>query len=398
MTELEHLIDSMDNVGATPEEALIIADTNDDDHLTWDEFWTAWLESEEDEEGHHDGHEGEHADMVCYDMSTHTVNNSYTNQTDCETAGLMWTAATSGPGTGHGEEDHDAHEEEVLMEMFNESDMDDDGMLNMSELEHFIEEVDAWENPPMGYVMLHIDAEGEYGFAHPAHLEFHLIMAGDGHEGHDNHAGHDDHDEDGHDEDEEDHDDHDEEGHDEDEESLNYDPHSWLNPLAFNAQLTVVLEGLTTAFPDGEATFASNAAIYSAQLVAIDTAFDAAFGEDGLCEAGGHQKMVATNHNAYSYIAVEYDIKFTTVHGIDPEGEPSPEDVAKVIEFIKEEGITVLFVEEYTDQSSVQSIVDETGVDIKILYTMETAPSDADEDYISTMTKNLENLVTGIGC
>ncbi|MGB2286251.1 MAG: hypothetical protein ACPH8S_05250, partial [Poseidonia sp.] len=115
------------------------------------------------------------------------------------TAGLMWTAATSGPGTGHGEEDHDAHEEEVLMEMFNESDMDDDGMLNMSELEHFIEEVDAWENPPMGYVMLHIDAEGEYGFAHPAHLEFHLIMAGDGHEGHDNHAGHDDHDEDGHD-------------------------------------------------------------------------------------------------------------------------------------------------------------------------------------------------------
>jgi len=108
--------------------------------------------------------------------------------------------------------------------------------------------------------------------------------------------------------------------------------------------------------------------------------------------------MVATNHNAYSYIAVEYDIKFTTVHGIDPEGEPSPEDVAKVIEFIKEEGITVLFVEEYTDQSSVQSIVDETGVDIKILYTMETAPSDADEDYISTMTKNLENLVTGIGC
>ena len=114
--------------------------------------------------------------------------------------------------------------------------------------------------------------------------------------------------------------------------------------------------------------------------------------------AGGYEKTVAANHNAYSYIAVEYDIKFMTVHGLDPEGEPSPEDVAKVVDFIKEEGITVLFVEEYTDQSSVQSIVDETGVEIKILYTMEMAPSDSTDDYLSMMTKNLENLVSGIGC
>jgi ABC-type Zn uptake system ZnuABC Zn-binding protein ZnuA len=57
-----------------------------------------------------------------------------------------------------------------------------------------------------------------------------------------------------------------------------------------------------------------------------------------------------------------------------------------------------LFVEEYTDQSSVQSIVDETGVEIKILYTMEMAPSDSSDDYLSMMTKNLDNLVSGIGC
>lgn len=87
-----------------------------------------------------------------------------------------------------------------------------------------------------------------------------------------------------------------------------------------------------------------------------------------------------------------------TVHGLDPEGEPSPEDIAKVVDFITEEGITVLFVEEYTDQSSVQSIVDQTGVQIKTLYTMEMAPSDSSDDYLSMMNKNLDNLVSGIGC
>ena len=380
MAEIGQLIEMMESDMPTPEQALIMADVNDDGHLSWDEFWNTWSEDEEDHDDHHDEH--------------HEENETHEDDEDDHEE------------DGHDEHDaHDEHEEEMLMEMFNESDMDGDGLLNLTELEHFIEDLDAWENPPMGYVTLHVEAEGEYGFAHPTDLEFHIMMAGNGHEGHDDHAGHDDHDDHG---DEDGHDDHgDEDGHDDEEdghddgdaeESLNYDPHSWLSPLAFKAQVTVVMDGLTTAFPDGEADFKANADAYSAQLTALDVAFDAAFGADGICMAGGHQKMVAANHNAYSYIAVEYDIKFMTVHGLDPEGEPSPEDVAKVVDFINEEGITVLFVEEYTDQSSVQSIVDETGVEIKILYTMEMAPSDSTDDYLSMMTKNLENLVSGIGC
>ncbi|MEZ8009461.1 MAG: zinc ABC transporter substrate-binding protein, partial [Candidatus Poseidoniaceae archaeon] len=198
----------------------------------------------------------------------------------------------------------------------------------------------------------------------------------------------------------EDGDDHaDEDGDDHaDEETLSYDAHSWLNPLAFRAQVNVVLEGLTATFPAGEEVFKANADGYALQLLALHAAFDAAFGEGGVCMTGDQMKTVAANHNAYSYIAVQYGIQFVTVHGLDPEGEPSPEDLVKVVNFITEEGITVLFVEEYTDQSSVQSIVDETGVSIQILYTMEMAPSDSADDYMTMMAKNLENLVAGIGC
>jgi ABC-type Zn uptake system ZnuABC Zn-binding protein ZnuA/Ca2+-binding EF-hand superfamily protein len=327
------------------------------------------------------------------------------------------------------EEHHDEDElmEEMMMAMlrmvFNESDMDGDGLLNESELEHFLGDMDEEDHHPVGYVTIHVKAEGDYGFALPMDVEFH-ILDNDG--GHDDHAGHDDHsdeegdhddhddhgdddhadeegDHDDHADEEGDHDDHaDEEGdhddHADEEGALDYDPHSWLSPLAFKAQVNVVLDGLNTAFPAGEAVFKVNAEAYAAQLTALDVAFDTAFGEDGVCMAGGYQKTVAANHNAYSYIAVEYGIQFMTVHGLDPEGEPSPEDVAKVVNFIKEEGITVLFVEEYTDQSSVQSIVDETGVSIQILYTMEMAPSDSGDNYMTMMTKNLDNLIAGMGC
>ena len=155
---------------------------------------------------------------------------------------------------------------------------------------------------------------------------------------------------------------------------------------------------MTLIFPEGADIFASNAAAYSADLIQLHSNFQDAFGDQGSCEVAGLETTIVANHNAYSYLSVRYGLDIMTVHGLDPEGEPSPTEVAEVVEHIKEEEIDVLFVEEYTDQTAVQSIVEETGVQIKILYTMEMRPTDGDDDYISMMNKNVQNIVAGIGC
>ena len=259
------------------------------------------------------------------------------------------------------------------------------------------EESEEEHEEGVAFIGLHIEEEGEYGIALPAGVELHVLMAG-GHEGHDHgshddhddHSGHDDHDDHG---DEDEHDDHgDEDDHDDHaEEELAYDPHSWLDPVAMAAQADVVLAKLIEVFPDGEDEFTKNANAFKAELVTLDDKYKTL---TSTCA----DRTVAANHNAYSYLAYRYDIEFVTVHGLDPEGEPSAEDVVKVVDHIGEEGITVLFVEEYTDQSSVQSIVDETGVDIQILYTMEMAPTDSSDDYLSLMNKNFESLEAGMSC
>ena len=43
-------------------------------------------------------------------------------------------------------------------------------------------------------------------------------------------------------------------------------------------------------------------------------------------------------------------------------------------------------------------IVDATGVEVMYLYTMEKSPSDPNDDYLSMLNKNLDNLKTGLGC
>ncbi|MEC8385379.1 MAG: zinc ABC transporter substrate-binding protein, partial [Candidatus Thermoplasmatota archaeon] len=134
---------------------------------------------------------------------------------------------------------------------------------------------------------------------------------------------------------------------------------------------------------------------YKLELDKIALGFENAFGESGTCAA---DKTFAANHNAYSYLAQRYDLEFVTVHGLDPEGEPSAEDIAEVVEKITEEELTHFYVEEYTNNESVDAIIDQTGVTILYLYTMEMAPMTDGDNYLTLMQKNLDNLKIGIGC
>ena len=344
---------------------------------------------------HHDhGHDDE---GVCHDTNTHN-NTEHDSETECEEAGHMWMEGDDhDDGHCHNtttHENYDTTESECEGAGHNwmEEDDHDEGENNETQ----DDQNETHEEHHAGYAQIHVEAEGEYGFAMPSGLEFH-ILEGEG--GHEDHADHDD-------DDDEDHEDdgHDDEGeieaHD-DEEEFEYDPHSWLDPLAFKEQAKVVLEALKAAFPDHEDDFTSNAESYMLQLDSLHADFQSSLPSESTCT----ETKVITNHNAYSYMAKRYDLEFISIHGIDPEGEPSAADIAEAVEEINEEGITVLFVEEYTATSAVDSIVEKTisdtmpnGVDVEYLYTMELPPKDSDDDYISLMRKSMESLKNGLGC
>ena len=351
-------------------------DDHDDEKCHNTETHENYESTEEDCEaaGHVWADDEDHGEEMCHNTETHEDYES--TEEECESAGHSWME----------HEDHnlsEIHADRVAHTLsFPEDDHDDHGDDDHGDDDDHSEEEGHHE---VGAVVIHIEVEGDYGFALPNDVELFVLMGEGGHDDHDDHS--------------DEGDDHDDEGgeiHADDDEVFNYDPHSWLSPLAFEAQVNVVLEKLMMTFPDGNTVFTANAEAYNLQLDALDDSFNAAFGEDGAC--AGQEKTIVANHNAYSYMSVQYDIEIVSLHGLDPEGEPSPQDIADVVEHINEEGITVLFVEEYTDQTAVDSIVQETGVTIEILYTMEMSPSDANDDYMSMMNKNLDNLVDGIGC
>ena len=287
-----------------------------------------------DESGHDD--HGDHEEYpFCHNTETHE-NTEHTNRSDCETAGHLWMEGEPNNGT-------------------------------------------------YGFLTIHVENEGDYGFALPSYITAHILLGEGGHDDHADEAGH------------AGHDDHEEESNlvaNQDEEGFQYDPHSWLDPMSFKAQTNLVLEALIEQFPEGNETFTANAQEFMLDLDRIHLGYTTAFGPTSTCTTN----LVAANHNAYSYITVRYGIEFVTVHGLDPEGEPSIADITEVINKINEDQINVLYIEEYTQRSAVDSIVEATGVEVLYLYTMEMAPSDDSDNYLTMMNKNLENLKSGMGC
>ena len=435
----------------TPEHALEMFDTNNDSAVSWDEFWASWEEDHDHDDDHDNQSDDDHdafeeaaeeymmskmmnafnasdADddtlLQLSELSTFIASMD-TIEDDMESASpeimmiafdddndgqlsmsefmhMMESMEDEDHDEDHDGEDHATVNETEMMEMmFTMLDMDNNSFLDASELAMFTD-MDEHEEEGMGYATLHIEEEGEYGFALPTSIKFHILKGEGGHDDHDDHAG-----EDGHDDHagEDDHDDHsDEEGDDHSDhadEEIAFDPHSWLDPLAFKAQVNRVLDEMKIAFPDLADSFQSNADAYMASLDALHMKYEDTFGPNGTCA----KDTVVSNHNAYSYMSQRYGMEFVTVHGLDSEGEPSAADILDVVEQITEDGITVFYVEEFTDLSAVSSIVEQTkttdmpnGVEIQILYTMELQPKDSSDDYLSLMEKNLEALKSGLSC
>jgi zinc/manganese transport system substrate-binding protein len=158
----------------------------------------------------------------------------------------------------------------------------------------------------------------------------------------------------------------DEAGHDEDEETAaadehdhgGFDPHAWQSVP--NAELYVknIADALCMADPGDCSDYRSNAAAYTAELDAIDK-----MTRSLVAAIPADRRKVITTHDAFGYFAHEYGVVFLAPQGVSTESEASAADVASLIEQIREEDVTALFLESMSDPRLMQQIARETGVE-----------------------------------
>jgi zinc transport system substrate-binding protein len=169
------------------------------------------------------------------------------------------------------------------------------------------------------------------------------------------------------------------------------DPHFWQDP-SLMAQLTEeVADELAGIDPDHAATYLDNAYELVAELdqLALDY-------ERGL--QGCARDTIVVSHDAFSYLG-RFGLTVESIAGLSPDAEPTPADLARLQELIRDEGITTVFSERLVSPRLAQTLADDLGVKTAVLDPIEGLSDEtADENYVSLMLSNLAALEEANGC
>ena len=175
----------------------------------------------------------------------------------------------------------------------------------------------------------------------------------------------------------------------------NPNPHLWTAPHLAVKYAEIVWEELAQLNPDGADDYAANAE----RLIADLWALDEAIAEATATIPEAHRKLI-TYHDSFPYFAPRYGLEI--IGAIQPSdfSEPSPREVADLIEQIRAAGVPAIFGSEVFPSEVLATIAAEAGaVQVSTLSDddLPGEPGEAGNTLIGMMVENVRTLVTALG-
>jgi len=166
-------------------------------------------------------------------------------------------------------------------------------------------------------------------------------------------------------------------------------PHIWLDPVIAQKQAANIVAALQKADPANAAAYAENGEAYAAELEALNTEYRATL-------APLPNKNLVSFHDAFPYLAARYGLNYVGAIAEFPEKDPTPRQLAALVDKIRELQVGVLFAETGYAPGLLEKIAKETGAKVSSLDTLEVGQGGA-KAYLERMRKNLSSLQRAFG-
>ncbi|HVL89214.1 MAG TPA: metal ABC transporter substrate-binding protein [Actinomycetota bacterium] len=133
-------------------------------------------------------------------------------------------------------------------------------------------------------------------------------------------------------------------------------PHLWTNPPYAKRFAQIVRDTLTTLDPEGVALYDRNYLSFAERIDELDTAVRAA-----TLSVPEKNRKLLTYHDSFPYFAREYG--WTIVGAVQPSdfSEPTPREVSRLIQQIRDEGVPAIFGSEVFPSPVLEQIARESG-------------------------------------
>ncbi|MFM9136846.1 MAG: metal ABC transporter substrate-binding protein, partial [Actinomycetota bacterium] len=157
----------------------------------------------------------------------------------------------------------------------------------------------------------------------------------------------------------------------------------------------LVRDVLSRRDPANASVYAANYEAFALKVDALDAAMASA-----TATIPETQRKLVTYHDAYAYFAKHFG--FTVIGALQPSSfdEPTPKEIADLIDQIRAEGVTAIFGSEVFPSPVLEQIGAETGVryvDVLRDDDLIGAPGDPEHSWLGLMRFNFATMVEALG-
>jgi ABC-type Zn uptake system ZnuABC Zn-binding protein ZnuA len=172
-------------------------------------------------------------------------------------------------------------------------------------------------------------------------------------------------------------------------------PHLWLNVAYAMKFANLTRDKLMEMDPRNAQYYSDNTNRYISLLKKLD---------DGIMQAvqtvPEENRKLLTYHDSWAYFATRYNM--TVIGAVQPSdfGEPTPQEVARLIDQIRSERVPVIFASEVFPIEVVDQIANEGNVEIVETLSDDDLPGnpgDPNHSYVGMMLENMENMLVPLG-
>jgi ABC-type Zn uptake system ZnuABC Zn-binding protein ZnuA len=172
-------------------------------------------------------------------------------------------------------------------------------------------------------------------------------------------------------------------------------PHLWPNVQHAQRYAEIIHEKMVALDPANAATYDANYAELDARLEQLHEAM-----LEATATVPEVNRKLVTYHDSWAYWAPVYG--FTVIGAVQPSdfSEPSPREIAGIIDQIRAVGVPAIFGSEVYPSDVLEQIADETGAEFVDDLRDDDLPGDPGGDrhtYIGLMVQNMEIMLPALG-
>ena len=172
-------------------------------------------------------------------------------------------------------------------------------------------------------------------------------------------------------------------------------PHLWTDPTYAKGYAGVIRRELAARDPGNAAAYSRNYEAFVTLVDEFDGAMRASFGT-----LPRERRKLLTYHDAYAYFARTYDWEVIGAIQVESFEDPSPREVAQLIEQVKAAGVPAIFGSEVFPSPVLAQIGKETGVkyvDVLRDDDLPGRPGDPEHSWLGLMRFDYVTMVEALG-